>query len=202
MIRVLLAEDQGLIRGAIVALLGLEGDLTVVAEAASGDVAVAAALAHRPDVAVLDVHMPGDVDGLGAAALLAERLPECRVLILTSLGRPETLRKALAAGARGFMLKDAPPAELADAIRRVVAGERVLDPQLAAEALTERPNPLSEREVEVLRLAAGGAGPAEIASALFLSKGTVRNYLGAIVTKLDARNRLDAVRIATEAGWL
>ncbi|WP_433153420.1 response regulator [Actinomadura nitritigenes] len=202
MIRVLLAEDMELIRGALVALLGLESDLAVVAEAASGDAVVAMALAHRPDVAVLDVRMPGGVDGLAAAALLAERLPECRVLILTSLDRPETLRKALAAGARGFMLKDEPPAKLADTIRRVAAGEHVLDPRLAAEALTKRPNPLTDREVHVLRLAADGADPAEIASALHLSKGTVRNYLGVIVTKLDARNRLDAVRIATEAGWL
>ncbi|MEU6746059.1 response regulator transcription factor [Spirillospora sp. NPDC046719] len=201
MIRVLLAEDMELIRGALVALLGLESDLAVVAEAASGDAAVALALAHRPDVAVLDVRMPGG-DGLAATALLAERLPECRVLILTSLDRPETLRKALAAGARGFMLKDEPPAKLADTIRRVAAGEHVLDPRLAAEALTKRPNPLTDREAHVLRLAADGADPAEIASALHLSKGTVRNYLGVIVTKLDARNRLDAVRIATEAGWL
>jgi two-component system, NarL family, response regulator DesR len=201
-IRVLLAEDMELIRGALVALLALESDLTVVAEAASGDAAVAMALAHRPDVAVLDAHMPGGVDGLAAAGLLVERLPECRVLILSSLDRPETLRRALAAGARGFMLKDAPPAKLADTIRRMAAGEHVLDPRLAAEALTKRPNPLTEREAHVLRLAADGADPAEIASVLHLSKGTVRNYLGVIVTKLDARNRLDAVRIATEAGWV
>ncbi|MEV4167537.1 response regulator transcription factor [Nonomuraea dietziae] len=202
MIRVLLAEDMDLIRGAIVALLGLESDLTVVAEVASGKAAVAAALEHRPDVAVLDVHMPGEMDGLAAAGVLAQRLPECRVVILTSLGRPETLRKALSSEVSGFMLKDAPPAQLAEAIRRVAAGERVLDPDLAAQAIMGRPNPLSAREIEVLRLAADGVEPAVIASTLFLSKGTVRNYLGAIVTKLGARNRLDAVRIATEAGWL
>ncbi|NBE99130.1 response regulator transcription factor [Nonomuraea sp. KC401] len=202
MIRVLLAEDMELIRGAIVALMGLESDLTVVAEVASGEAAVAAALEHRPDVAVLDVHMPGELDGLAAAGVLAERLPECRVLILTSLGRPETLRQALASQASGFMLKDAPPAQLAEAIRRVVAGERVLDPDLAAQTIMSRPNPLSEREIMVLRMAADGLETAQIASTLYLSKGTVRNYLGAIVTKLSARNRLDAVRIATEAGWL
>ncbi|TDD04028.1 response regulator transcription factor [Nonomuraea deserti] len=202
MIRVLLAEDMELVRGAIAALLGLESDLTVVAEVASGDAAVAAALEHRPDAAVLDVHMPGELDGLAAAGVLAERLPECRVVILTSLGRPETLRRALASKASGFMLKDAPPEQLAEAIRRVVAGERVLDPELAAQAIMSKPNPLSDREIGVLRMAAGGMELTEIASTLYLSKGTVRNYLGAIVTKLGARNRLDAVRIATEAGWL
>ncbi|ACZ90801.1 response regulator transcription factor [Streptosporangium roseum] len=202
MIRVLLAEDMNLIRGALVALLGLEPDMEVVAEVSSGDSAVSEALRHRPDVAVLDINMPGGIDGLAAAAVLAERLPDCRVLILTSLGRPEMLRRALSAEVRGFMLKDAPPAELAGAIRRVAGGERVMDPQLAAAAITGRRNPLSPREVEVLRMASEGAEPAEIASRLHLTKGTVRNYLGAIVTKLDARNRLDAVRIATEADWL
>ncbi|MDP9848084.1 response regulator [Streptosporangium lutulentum] len=202
MIRVLLAEDMHLIRGALVALLGLEPDMVVVSEVSSGDEVMPEAIRHGPDVAVLDINMPGGIDGLAAAALLAERLPDCRVLILTSLGRPETLRKALSAEVRGFMLKDAPPAQLADAIRRVAAGERVIDPQLAAAAITGRQNPLSLREVEVLRTAAGGADLSEIASTLHLTKGTVRNYLGAIVTKLDARNRLDAVRIATEAGWL
>ncbi|MEV5704005.1 response regulator transcription factor [Actinoallomurus sp. NPDC052274] len=201
MIRVLLAEDMHLIRGALIALLALEPDLEVVAEVATGDAVLPAALEHRPDVAVLDVEMPG-IDGLAAATALADRLPGCRTLILTALGRPETLRRALTAQVRGFMLKDSPPTELAGAIRRVAAGELVIDPQLAAAAITARPNPLTEREAGVLRLAAEGAELSEIAARLHLTKGTVRNYLGAIVTKLDARNRIDAVRIATEAGWL
>ncbi|MEU6034570.1 response regulator transcription factor [Actinomadura sp. NPDC047616] len=200
-IAVLVAEDMNILRGALVALLGLDPGMRVVAEVSRGDEVVAAAREHRPDVAVLDVDMPG-LDGVTAAAELAARVPECRVLILTALGRPELLRRALDAGVHGFMLKDAPPDRLADAIRRVAAGERVIDPQLAAAAISGRRNPLSPREVEVLRMAAEGADPAEIAARLYLSKGTVRNYLGAIVTKLDARNRLDAVRIATEAGWL
>ncbi|MEV5749677.1 response regulator transcription factor [Actinoallomurus sp. NPDC052308] len=201
MIRVLLAEDMHLIRGALIALLALERDIEVVAEVSTGDAVLPAALEHRPDVAVLDVEMPG-IDGLTAATALADRLPGCRTLILTALGHPETLRRALTAQVRGFMLKDSPPTELAGAIRRVAAGELVIDQQLAAAAITARPNPLTEREVGVLRLAAEGAELSEIAARLHLTKGTVRNYLGAIVTKLDARNRIDAVRIATEAGWL
>ncbi|MEV4109766.1 response regulator transcription factor [Nonomuraea sp. NPDC049695] len=201
MIRVLLAEDMHLIRGALASLLRLEPDIEVVAEVPSGDGVVPAALEHRPDVAVLDVQMPV-MDGIEAAAELGKRLPGCRVLMLTQLGRPEVLRRALAARVGGFMLKDAPPADLAAAVRRVHAGEAVIDPALAAATITARESPLSPREVDVLRLAAGGDDLAEIAAALHLTKGTVRNYLGAIVTKLDARNRLDAVRIATEAGWL
>ncbi|MER6000461.1 response regulator transcription factor [Nonomuraea angiospora] len=201
MIRVLLAEDLHLIRGALASLLRLEPDIEVVAEAADGDAVLPAALAHRPDVAVLDVQMPG-IDGIEAAAVLRERVPGCRVLVLTQLGRPEVLRRALATGVQGFMLKDAPPADLAAAVRRVHAGETVVDPALAAATIAARANPLSPREVDVLRRAAGGDDLPEIAAALHLTRGTVRNYLGAIVTKLDARNRLDAVRIATEAGWL
>ncbi|MGV9376025.1 response regulator transcription factor [Nonomuraea sp. NPDC003707] len=201
MIRVLLAEDLHLIRGALASLLRLEPDIEVVAEAADGDAVLPAALAHRPDVAVLDVQMPG-IDGIEAAAALRERVPGCRVLVLTQLGRPEVLRRALATGVQGFMLKDAPPADLAAAVRRVHAGETVVDPALAAATIAARANPLSPREVDVLRRAAGGDDLPEIAAALHLTRGTVRNYLGAIVTKLDARNRLDAVRIATEAGWL
>jgi two-component system, NarL family, response regulator DesR len=201
MIRVLLAEDMHLVRGALAALLGLESDIEVVAEVASGNAILPAVLEHRPDVAVLDVQLPG-VDGITAAAEIHARLPECPVLIVTQLDRPEVLRRALDAGARGFMLKDAPPAELATAIRRVAAGEQVIDSGLAAAAIRTRENPLSAREIEVLRLAAEGNDPVEIAARLYLSKGTVRNYLSAIITKLDARNRLDAVRIATEAGWL
>jgi two-component system response regulator DesR len=200
-IRILLAEDMHMIRGALAALLGLEPDMEVVAEVADGDAVVPAALAHRPTVAVLDLHMPG-ADGLSAARDLNTALPGCRVLILTALGRPEALRSALAARVGGFMLKDAPPDRLADAVRRVAAGEHVIDPGLAAAALTARQNPLTPRETDVLRLAADGAEPGEIARTLHLSPGTVRNYLGAAVTKLDARNRLDAVRIAREQDWL
>jgi len=198
---VLLAEDMHLVRGAVVALLGHEPDLTVVAEVSTGDAVVPAALTHRPDVAVLDVDLPG-TDGITAAAELRARVPDCRVLMLTALGRPTVLRKAMAADVDGFMVKDAAPTELADAIRTVADGGRVLDPKLAAAALRLRGNPLSGREIEVLRQAADGAEVAEIAARLYLSRGTVRNYLGAIVTKLDARNRLDAVRIAIEQDWL
>ncbi|MFF4775752.1 response regulator [Microtetraspora fusca] len=202
MINVLLAEDMHLIRGALAALIELEDDMRVVGEVAAGEEAVARGLELRPEVVVLDIQMPGRLDGIAAAEELRARAPECALLMLTSAGRTETLRRALAAGARGFMLKDAPPARLAEAIRRVAAGESVIDPSLAAAAITERPNPLTPREAEVLRRAGEGADLAEIAAGLFLSKGTVRNYLGAIVTKLDARNRLDAVRIAAENGWI
>lgn len=201
-IKVLLAEDMHLIRGALAALIDLEDDMRVVGQVSTGDDAVARGVELRPDVAVLDVRMPGRLDGLGAAQELRERVPQCALLMLTSVGRAETLRRSLAAGARGFMLKDAPPARLAEAIRRVAAGETVVDPDLAAAAITGPSNPLSPREAEVLRKAGEGADLKEIAAELFLSKGTVRNYLGAIVTKLDARNRLDAVRIAAENGWI
>lgn len=201
-IRVLLAEDMHLIRGALAALIDLEDDMLVVGQVSTGDDAVTRGVELRPDVVVLDIQMPGRLDGLGAAQELRERAPECALLMLTSAGRAETLRRSLAAGARGFMLKDAPPARLAEAIRRVATGETVIDPGLAAAAITGPPNPLSPREAEVLRKAGEGADLAEIANELFLSKGTVRNYLGAIVTKLDARNRLDAVRIAAENGWI
>lgn len=201
-VRVVLAEDMHLIRGALVALLGLEGDLELVADVSTGEAALAAVVRERPEVAVLDIAMPGELDGLEVAGRLAVQVPECRVLILTSLGRPEALRTALDAGVRGFMLKNAPPERLADGIRRVAAGELVIDPELAATAISGPRNPLTDRELDVLRLAADGVDLPEIAGRLHLSKGTVRNYLGAAVTKLDARNRLDAVRIATEAGWL
>ncbi|MCT2583919.1 response regulator transcription factor [Actinophytocola sp. S1-96] len=197
----LLAEDMHLVRGAVAALLDNEPDLDVVAEVSTGDGVLPAVLAHRPDVVVLDVDLPV-MDGIAVAASLRERAPDCRVLVLTALGRPTVLRNAMAAGVDGFLAKDAAPTELAPSIRAVVAGERVLDPALAAAALRLRDNPLSEREVEVLRLAADGADTAEIARRLYLSSGTVRNYLGAVVTKLDARNRLDAVRIAVEHDWL
>lgn len=201
MIRILLAEDMNMVRGALVALLGMEQDIEVVAEVEHGDLILPQALSHRPDIAVLDIDLPG-MDGLTAAAALHEQLPECRALILTSLGRPGTLRRALSAHVSGFILKDAPPDQLASAIRKVAAGERVIDPKLALAAWDYLESPLTKREVEVLRMAAGGAEVVEIASALFLSAGTVRNYLTTIVTKLNARNRVDAIRIADEAGWL
>ncbi|MFC4507140.1 MULTISPECIES: response regulator transcription factor [Streptomyces] len=201
LIRILLAEDMHMVRGALVALLSLEGDLKVVSEVERGDRIVGAALECLPDIAVIDVDLPG-LDGLSAAALLAEQLPSCRTLILTSLGRPGTLRKALAAHVGGFLLKDAPPDRLADAVRDVVAGKRVIDPQLALAAFDNGENPLTPRETEVLRMAADGAEAAEIAGRLFLSVGTVRNYLTTVVTKLNARNRVDAIRVARDSGWL
>ncbi|WP_055587534.1 response regulator transcription factor [Peterkaempfera griseoplana] len=200
-VRILLAEDVHMIRGALVALLELEPDFEVVASVDRGDLIVRTALESRPDVAVIDVDLPG-IDGLTAAASLHDRLPACRTLILTSLGRPGTLRRAMAAQVSGFLLKDAPPDRLAQAVRAVAQGQRVVDPQLALSAWDCPPNPLSPRELEVLRIAARGADAAEIAACLYLSKGTVQNYLTAIVTKLNARNRIDAVRIAEEAGWI
>ncbi len=201
MIRVLVAEDMRILADTLAAVLGLEEDIEVVAQVADGDAIVPAAVAHRPDVAVVDIGLPG-TDGLTAAAELRERCPGCRVLILTVLGKPGNLRRALAAGVAGFLPKETPAADLADAVRRVAAGEKVIDPQLAVAALEVPGNPMSPREVEVLRRFAAGAGPAEIAAEMFLSYGTVRNYLASAVTKLGARNRVDAVRIAAEAGWL
>ncbi|WP_285704036.1 response regulator transcription factor [Microtetraspora sp. NBRC 16547] len=201
MIKVLLAEDQHVVRGALVALLELEGDLTVVDAVGSGDAVLPAALRHRPDVAVLDIDMPG-LDGLGAAAELRAKLPDCRALMLTGHGRPGHLRRALTAQVNGFLLKTAPPDDLVAAIRTIAAGGRVLDPSLAVAAWDLADNPLTPREAGVLRLAAGGAEATEIAEELFLTAGTVRNYLTAIVAKLGARNRTDAVRIAQEAGWI
>ncbi|MDX6313964.1 MAG: two-component system, NarL family, response regulator DesR [Streptomyces sp.] len=190
-----------MIRGALIALLELEADLQVVASVDRGDCIVKAALESRPDVAVIDIDLPG-IDGLTAAAELREQLPSCRTLILTSLGRPGTLRRALAAHVSGYLLKDAPPDRLAQSVRAIAAGQRVIDPQLALAAWDCAENPMSQREIEVLRLAAQGADASEIAACLYLSKGTVRNYLTAIVTKLNARNRIDAIRIAEEAGWI
>jgi two-component system response regulator DesR len=192
---------MNMVRGALVALLNLEADLEVVVEVERGDEIVNAALKFEPDVAIIDIDLPG-LDGLTAAARLRERLPKCRTLILTSLGRPGTLRRALAAQVCGYLLKDAPPKQLAEAVRRVAAGQRAIDPQLAIAAWGGSENPLTERENEVLRLAAEGSEAPEIASLLHLTTGTVRNYLTAIVTKLNARNRVDAIRIARESGWL
>lgn len=201
MIRVLLAEDQGMVRGALAALLTLEGDFEIVAEVDNGTAAVEQALAIRPDVALLDIEMPGR-DGLEAAAILHERLPSCRVLILTTFGRPGYLRRAMESGAVGFLVKDAPSAQLAVAIRRAMAGERVVDPVLAASALSEGQNPLTARERDVLAQAAGGASIADIANALYLTEGTVRNYLSVAIQKLGAQNRVEAARIAEQKGWL
>jgi two-component system response regulator DesR len=201
MIKVLVAEDMHIVRGALVALLQLESDIEVVAEVATGDEILPAARRTLPDVAVIDIDMPLK-DGLTAAAELHEQLPECRTLILTSLGSPGTLRRALAAKVGGFLLKDAPAEKLANAIRGVAAGRRVVDGDLAMAAWDTADCPLTTREIEVLRRTADGADPVEIASALYLSAGTVRNYLTTIVSKVGARNRFDAVRIARESGWI
>lgn len=201
MIRVLLAEDQAMTRGALAALLTLAGDIEVVAEVGRGDEVLPAAQTGRPDVALLDIEMPGR-DGISAAAELRRALPACKVLILTTFGRPGYLRRAMESGVVGFLVKDAPAAQLADAVRRAHAGERVIDPDLAVAALSEGPNPLSQREREVLAAAAPGASIAEIAAALHLSEGTVRNYLSVAIQKLDARNRVEAARTAERMGWL
>ncbi|MET0866350.1 MAG: response regulator transcription factor [Nakamurella sp.] len=200
-IRVLLADDQALIRGAFAALIGLESDLVVVAQVGTGDDVLPTALRTRPDVALLDVQMPG-IDGLAAAAALTERLPTCRVIILTTFGRPGYLRRAMAAKAAGFLVKDAPPETLIDAIRRVHAGLRVVDPTLAAESLSLGESPLTARERDVLIATVSGGTISEIAGRLFLSEGTVRNHLSSVIGKTGARTRADAVRIATERGWI
>jgi two-component system, NarL family, response regulator DesR len=200
-VRVLLAEDQAMVRGALSALLALEEDIEIVAEVARGDEVVPAALDSLPDVALLDIEMPGG-DGLSAAAALKERLPSCRVVILTTFGRAGYLRRAMESGALGFLLKDAPASELAAAIRRVVSGERVVDPGLATAALSEGESPLTEREREVLSASANGATIEDIAAKLYLSEGTVRNYLSTAIKKLGARNRVEAARRAERKGWL
>jgi two-component system, NarL family, response regulator DesR len=200
-VRVLLAEDQAMVRGALSALLSMEEDIEIVAEASRGDEVLPAALDAFPDVALLDIEMPGG-DGLSAAAQLKERLPACRVIILTTFGRAGYLKRAMEAGALGFLLKDAPAAELATAIRRVVNGERVVDPGLAASALSEGGNPLTERERDVLAASADGATIGDIASDLYLSEGTVRNYLSTAIKKLGVRNRVEAARLAERKGWL
>lgn len=200
-IRLLLAEDQVLIRSALVVMLGLEADFEVVASVGRGDEVVAAARKHQPDVALLDIEMPG-IDGLAAAAVLAQEVPACRSLILTTFGRPGYLRRAMESGASGYVVKDAAPERLADAIRRVAAGERVVDPALAAATLAGGASPLTARERDVLIAARPGATVAEIAAALFLSEGTVRNYLSSAIAKTGTRNRLEAVRAADDKGWL
>jgi two-component system, NarL family, response regulator DesR len=201
MVRLLLADDQELIRSALAALLALEPDFEVVASVGRGDEVAAAAREHQPDVALLDIDMPG-IDGLAAAGVLAQEVPQCRALILTTFGRPGYLRRAMESGASGFVVKDAPPEQLADAIRRVMAGERVVDPALAAETLASGASPLTARERDVLVAARPGATIAEIADKLVLSEGTVRNYLSAAIAKTGARNRAEAVRTADQRGWL
>ncbi|CAM5552485.1 response regulator transcription factor [Streptomyces xanthochromogenes] len=201
MIRLLLAEDQSMVREALAALLGLEPDMRVVAQAARGDEVLDAARAHDVDVALLDIEMPGRT-GIEAAAELHRELPAVKIVILTTFGRPGYLRSAMESGADAFLVKDAPAAQLATAVRKVLAGERVIDPTLAAAALAEGANPLTDRERDVLRAAQGGATNAELATALSLSQGTVRNYLSMAIQKLAARNRAEAVRIAREKGWL
>ncbi|MCC3779146.1 response regulator transcription factor [Streptomyces sp. UNOB3_S3] len=201
MIRVLLAEDQGMMRGALALLLGLEDDIEIVAQVGNGDDIVPKALDARPDIALLDIELPGR-SGLDAAADLRTRLPECRVLILTTFGRPGYLRRAMEAGASGFLVKDGPVEDLAAAIRRVLAGERVIDPALAAAALSAGPNPLTQRERDVLSAAVDGATVADIAAKVHLSPATVRNYLSAAIGKTQTRNRMEAVRAARQNGWL
>lgn len=201
MITLLLADDQALVRGAMAALLGLEEDLEVVAEVGSGDEVLAAARRTRPDVAVLDVEMPG-LDGISAAAQLTSELPGTRVLIVTTFGRPGYLRRALEAGASGFVVKDTPSDELAEAVRTVAKGGRVVDPSLATEVVVGGPNPLTEREREVLAVALDGRSAADIAARVHLSPGTVRNHLSSAIGKTGTSNRVEAARRAQDLGWL
>jgi two-component system response regulator DesR len=201
MIRLLLAEDQSMVREALAALLGLEPDIEVVAQVARGDEVLAAAREHGIDVALLDIEMPG-MTGIEATAELTRELPEVKVVVVTTFGRPGYLRRAMESGADAFLVKDAPASQLAEAVRKVLAGERVIDPTLAAAALADGASPLTERERDVLRTAADGSTNAEIAAALHLSQGTVRNYLSMAIQKMAARNRAEAVRMAREKGWL
>lgn len=201
MITLLLADDQALVRGAMAALLGLEEDLEVVAEVGSGDEVLEAARRTRPDVAVLDVEMPG-LDGISAAALLTRELPGTRVLIVTTFGRPGYLRRALDAGASGFVVKDTPSHELAAAVRTVAAGGRVVDPSLATEVVIGGPNPLTDRERQVLGEALEGHSAPAIATRVHLSPGTVRNHLSSAIGKTGTSNRVEAARRAQDLGWL
>lgn len=200
-IRALLAEDQAMVRGALAALLALEPDIEIVGEVSRGDEVLDRALATQPDIALLDIEMPG-LDGLSAAAQLHARLPACKIIILTTFGRPGYLRRAMESGVSGFLVKDAPASQLASAIRRVMGGERVVDPTLAMSALSVGANPLTERERAVLAVAARGASVAEIASALALSEGTVRNYLSSAIQKTGGQNRIEAAQAAERNGWL
>jgi two-component system, NarL family, response regulator DesR len=200
-ITVLLAEDTAILRDTLVAVLDLQADMQVVAQVAHGDQILPAARRWQPEIAILDIDLPGQ-DGLTAAGLLAADLPECRVLILTALAQPANLRSALAANVAGFLAKDTPAVDLIRAIRDIAGGARVIDPAVALAALDARPSPLTPRETDVLRLQAEGLDPREIAARLFLSHGTVRNYLASATDKLGARNRIHAIRIAAENEWL
>jgi two-component system, NarL family, response regulator DesR len=200
-VRLLLAEDQVMIREALAALLSFEGEFEVVAQVGRGDEVVRAAETTRPDVAVLDIEMPG-LDGLAAAAELNKRLPQVKIVILTTFGRPGFLRRAMESGVSAFLVKDSPADKLTQAIRRVLAGERVIDPDLAAAALADGVNPLTPRERDVLEASADGRTIAQIARQLYLSEGTVRNYLSAGIQKTGARNRAEALKNASERGWL
>lgn len=201
MIRLLLADDQALVRGALAAMLGLEADIEVVAQVSSGDDVLPAARETKPDVALLDVQMPGR-DGITAAAELHRELPACRIVVCTTFGRPGYLSRAMAAGVVGFVVKDAPPEQLVDAVRRVHAGLRVVDPALAAESLATGQSPLTDRERDVLRVASSGGTIADVARILSLSQGTVRNHLSAAIGKTGARTRAEAARVAEDHGWL
>jgi two-component system response regulator DesR len=200
-IRILLAEDQAMVRGALTALLRLEEDLDVVAEVSQGDQVLPTAMKTKPDIALLDIEMPGS-DGLSAAQALHKSLPSCRIVILTTFGRSGYLRRAMESGAVGFLLKDAPADQLATAIRRVMSGERVVDPELALSALSDGDNPLTGRERDVLKASLDGASIADIAAQLYLSEGTVRNHISAAIQKLNVHNRMEAAHLAQERGWL
>jgi len=200
-IRVLLAEDQAMIREALAALLSFEDDIEVVAQVGRGDEVTAAALESKPDVALLDIEMPG-MDGLTAAAALQAARPGTRIVILTTFGRPGYLRRAMESGVSGFIVKDSPADKLAQTIREIRDGKKVIDPELAAAALAEGASPLTPRERDVLAASHDGATIAEIAAALYLSEGTVRNYLSSCIQKTGARNRTEALRVADERGWL
>lgn len=200
-IRLLIADDQALVRGALAALLGLEGDIVVVAQVSRGDEVLEAVRENRVDVALLDIEMPG-LDGIAAAAQLRGARLGCRILMVTTFGRPGYLKRALQAGADGFVVKDTPSAQLADAVRRIHQGLRVVDPALAAESLVQGDSPLTERETDLLRAALTGGSIADLARMLRLSEGTVRNHLSSAIGKTGGRNRADAARIAEENGWL
>jgi two-component system response regulator DesR len=200
-IRLLLADDQTLIREALAALLSFEPDMEVVAQVGRGDEVVKAATEHHIDVALLDIEMPG-MDGLAAAEQLHEDMPDVKIVILTTFGRPGFLRRAMQSGVSAFIVKDSPPDRLATAVRKALAGERVIDPDLAAAALAEGINPLTPRERDVLATSADGSLISEIAGKLYLSEGTVRNYLSSCIQKTGARNRTEALHIAEERGWL
>jgi two-component system response regulator DesR len=200
-IRVLLAEDQGMMRGALALLLSMEPDIEIVAQVSSGDAVVTACLEAKPDVALLDIEMPG-LSGLAAARLMREQFPSCRVVIVTTFGRPGYLRDAMDAGVSAFVVKDGPVDQLAGVIRRVLAGDQVIDPALAVAALTSGRNPLTDRERDVLAAAVDGSPVGEIAAILNLSKSTVRNYLSSAIQKTATRNRIEAAQRARDNGWL